>query len=123
VILGIALLHAQTRNLLEAFRLRICFLLKGCEFDLGLRIILIFSSNTCTSGGRVERHGQLRAKVPKSTGHLEAAIFGSFWHHFHMFLPECCMDFFLYCAHPNHIHKATQGAQKQLKPWSIALNQ
>ena len=57
------MLHAQTRNSLEAFRLRICFLLKGCEFDLGLWVTLIFFSNTCTSGGRVERHGQLREKV------------------------------------------------------------
>jgi hypothetical protein len=53
---------------------------------------------------------------------FEAAIFGSFWHHFHMFLPGRCMDFFLSCAYPNHIHRATQGASKQLKPWSIAFH-
>ena len=26
----------------------------------------------------------------------------------------------LSCAYPNHFHQATQGASKQLKPWSIA---
>jgi hypothetical protein len=106
----------------EAFRLFICFLQKGCEVGPGFWGSLIFSSKTCTGSGRVERRGQLRGEGAKTTRHFEAAIFGCFWHHSHMFLPECCVDFFLCRAYPNYVHNATQGAQKQLKLWSIAFH-
>jgi len=79
-------------------------------------------SYTRTDGGRVERFRELQEEVSKRASRGEAAIFGCFWHHFHIFLPGLCMVFFLCCAYPNHDYEATQGARKQLKPWSIAFH-
>jgi len=104
-------------NSLEHFAHSTCFLLKGCEIELGLWASLIFFSNTCSGGGRVEMFYKLPEKVAARSG---AAISGSFWHHLHLVFPEGCMDFFLSCAYPNNFYQATQGASKQLKPWSIA---
>jgi hypothetical protein len=56
----------------------------------------IFQLNS-GGGGRVEVFFELREKGRKTTRQFEAAILGSFGHHFHLFLLAGCMDFFVLC--------------------------